>query len=178
MIVDKSQPERFSVHLHCISARWRNCVLIESSGRDILVNHLLYHLDFFWSHLLDILLASNHTTWSRCWPFAFQSSVLRESKIKPIFCKCVPLHISPSMDFSVCLYRIEEWALMWTLLNGSACSTERKYMRRYKRHLWCLLWNRAQIEEGGTVQQRGQGRMEVCSECSKNHCVNGRRWGS
>ena len=34
-----------------------------------------------------------------------------------------------------------------------------------QRHFGCLLWNRAQIEEGGnggTVQQRGQGRMEVC----------------
>ena len=50
-------------------------------------------------------------------------------------------------------------------INGSAWSTERKYMRGYKGTFWCLLWNRAQIEEGGSggkVQQRGQGRMEVC----------------
>ena len=35
--------------------------------------------------------------------------------------------------------------LRCTLLNGSAWSTERKYMRRKVRY---LLWNRAQTEEG------------------------------
>ena len=35
-----------------------------------------------------------------------------------------------------------------------------------------LLWNRAEIEEGGyggAVQKRIHGRMEICSQCSKNH---------
>ena len=43
---------------------------------------------------------------------------------------------------------------------------------KIQRKVRYLLWNRAQIEERGnvgTVQQRGQGRMEVCSECSENY---------
>ena len=38
--------------------------------------------------------------------------------------------------------------LRCTLLNGSAWSTERKYMRRFLRKVRYPLWNRAQTEEG------------------------------
>ena len=54
--------------------------------------------------------------------------------------------------------------LRCTLPNGSARSTERKYMRRYKRHFRYLLWNRAQVEEGGDgagVQQRRRRKVEM-----------------
>ena len=68
--------------------------------------------------------------------------------------------------------RKEEKRLRCTLLNGSAWSTEKKCMRRYNGTFDIFFWKTAQIKErgnGGRVQQRGQGSMEVCSECSKNH---------
>ena len=55
--------------------------------------------------------------------------------------------------------------LRCTIPNGSAWSTERKYMRRYKGKCDVFFGNRAQIEEGGNggaVQQKGEGRMEIC----------------
>ena len=43
---------------------------------------------------------------------------------------------------------------------------------RIQRKVRYLLWDTAQMEEGGngaTVQPRGHGRMEVCSECSEKY---------
>ena len=69
----------------------------------------------------------------------------------------------------------EDWTEMkkeaesyWcTLLNGLAWSTEKKFLRRYKGKCDIFFfWDGAQVEEGGnggTVQQRSQGRMEICS---------------
>ena len=59
-------------------------------------------------------------------------------------------------------------ARVWvcTVLNGSAWITEKKYLSRYKGKCEIFFWCRAQIEEGGNggaVQQRGKGRMEICS---------------
>ena len=54
----------------------------------------------------------------------------------------------------------EERRLKCTLLNGSARSTERKYIRRYRATFDIFFGDRAQVEEGGNggaVQQRGEG---------------------
>ena len=62
--------------------------------------------------------------------------------------------------------------LRCTLLNGSAWSTERKYLRRYKGKcdIFCGIEHRLRKEEmQEQFQQRGQGRMEICGGCSKNH---------
>ena len=68
--------------------------------------------------------------------------------------------------------RKEEKRLRCALLNGSAWSTEKKYMIRYwgTFDIFFGMEHRMRKEEmGGTVQQRGPGRKEVCSDCSKNY---------
>ena len=66
--------------------------------------------------------------------------------------------------------RKEENMLKCTILNGSAWSTEKKCMRRCKGK--CVIFfgmdhrlRKVEMEE----QFNAKGRMEVCSECSKNH---------
>ena len=58
----------------------------------------------------------------------------------------------------------EKTGLRSALHNGSDWSTERKMHETIQRKVRYLLWDRAQIEEGGNggaVQQRGKGRMEI-----------------
>ena len=60
----------------------------------------------------------------------------------------------------------EARVLRSTWLSGSGWSTEKEYMMRYKGKCGLFFWEGAQIEEGGNgaaVQQRSQGRMEICS---------------
>ena len=55
--------------------------------------------------------------------------------------------------------------LRCTVLSGSAWSTEKKYTRKYERKYDIFFWDKALNEErrnGGAVQQRGKGRMEIC----------------
>ena len=63
--------------------------------------------------------------------------------------------------------RKEEKNLRCAMLNGSAWSTERKYMRRYRGTFDVFFGIKHRLRK--ELQQRGQGRMEVCSERSKNH---------
>ena len=67
----------------------------------------------------------------------------------------------------------EATLLRCTLLDGSAWSTEKKYMRRYKGKcdIFLGIEHRLRKEdmEEHSFQQRGQGRMEICGGCSKNH---------
>ena len=61
--------------------------------------------------------------------------------------------------------RTEEKRLKYTLLNGSAWSTEKKHMRRYKGTFDIFFGTEHRLrkeENGGAVQQRGEGRMEIC----------------
>ena len=63
-------------------------------------------------------------------------------------------------------------SLRCALPNGSAWSTERKYMKRYKGKcdIFFGIEHRLRKEEmGGAVQQRGQGWMEISSGCNENH---------
>ena len=58
-----------------------------------------------------------------------------------------------------------------TLLNGSAWSSEKKCMRRYK-GAFDIFLDRAQDEggeDGGAQQQKGEARVEVCSRRGKDH---------
>ena len=52
-------------------------------------------------------------------------------------------------------------------------------MRRYKGKcdVFFGIEHRLRKQEvgGRAVKQRGQGRMEICGECGKNHRGNGRR---
>ena len=62
--------------------------------------------------------------------------------------------------------------LRCTLLNGSAWSTGRKYMRRYKGKCGIFFGIQHRLRKGGhrgAVRQRGKGRMEICSGRSKKH---------
>ena len=57
--------------------------------------------------------------------------------------------------------RNEARVLRCTLLNGSAWSTEKKYVRRHRRKVRYFFGERAKIEEGGNggaAQQGSQGR--------------------
>ena len=52
-----------------------------------------------------------------------------------------------------------------TLLNGSAWSTEKKYMRRYKGTFAVFFGIEHRLREGrdgGAVQKGSQGGMEIC----------------
>ena len=68
--------------------------------------------------------------------------------------------------------RKEEKRLRCALLNGSVWSIEKKCTRRYKGKcdVFFGIEHRLRKQEvEGAVKQRGQGRMDICGECGKNH---------
>ena len=68
--------------------------------------------------------------------------------------------------------RKEEKRLKCTLPNGSAWSTEKKYMRKYKVTFDVFFEIEHRLRRGGNggaVNQRGKGRMEVCGRRGENH---------
>ena len=68
--------------------------------------------------------------------------------------------------------RKEEKRFRCTLLNGSAWSTEKKYMRRYKGtfDIFFGIEHRLRKEEmEEQLNKEVQEGLIFCSECSKNH---------
>ena len=60
--------------------------------------------------------------------------------------------------------------LRCTLLEWISVEYREEIHEKIQRKVRRLLWNRAQIEEGGnggTVQQRGQGRMEIAADAAR-----------
>ena len=68
--------------------------------------------------------------------------------------------------------RKEEKRLKCTLIKWVGLQYREEVHEKIQRQVRYLLWDRAQLEEGGnggTVKQRGKGRMEVCVRRGENH---------